>query len=131
VSDVEIDYVGTDRHEAEDFRNRKAETVDLGKGVVSRQRDSISSPPASPIASSVSRTSPAAEEAPALGRWPRPARSRVRDELIYKARPLNGIWAAAPYLHNGSVPTLEALLSPDDNARPAKILDGQQAIRFP
>jgi len=30
----------------------------------------------------------------------------------YKARPLNGIWATAPYLHNGSVPTLVALLEP-------------------
>lgn len=30
----------------------------------------------------------------------------------YKARPLNGIWATAPYLHNGSVPTLYALLQP-------------------
>lgn len=29
----------------------------------------------------------------------------------YKARPLNGIWATAPYLHNGSVPTLWDLLS--------------------
>ena len=28
----------------------------------------------------------------------------------YKARPLNGIWATAPYLHNGSVPNLDALL---------------------
>ena len=30
----------------------------------------------------------------------------------YKARPLNGIWATAPYLHNGSVPNLDALLRP-------------------
>jgi hypothetical protein len=29
----------------------------------------------------------------------------------YKARSLNGIWATAPYLHNGSVPTLADLLS--------------------
>jgi hypothetical protein len=28
----------------------------------------------------------------------------------YKARPLDGIWATAPYLHNGSVPNLDALL---------------------
>ncbi|ELS01565.1 hypothetical protein Xen7305DRAFT_00012690 [Xenococcus sp. PCC 7305] len=28
----------------------------------------------------------------------------------YKARPLNGIWATAPYLHNGSVPNLYELL---------------------
>ncbi len=30
----------------------------------------------------------------------------------YKARPLNGIWATAPYLHNGSVPNLDELLKP-------------------
>jgi cytochrome c peroxidase len=33
-------------------------------------------------------------------------------KLAYKARPLNGIWATAPYLHNGSVPTLYDLLLP-------------------
>ncbi len=32
----------------------------------------------------------------------------------YKARPLNGVWATAPYLHNGSVPTLADLLKPAD-----------------
>jgi mono/diheme cytochrome c family protein len=32
----------------------------------------------------------------------------------YAARPLAGIWASAPYLHNGSVPTLFQLLSPQD-----------------
>jgi hypothetical protein len=32
--------------------------------------------------------------------------------LAYKARPLNGIWATAPYLHNGSVPNLWELLKP-------------------
>ena len=32
----------------------------------------------------------------------------------YKARPLNGAWATAPYLHNGSVPTLHDLLLPPD-----------------
>jgi hypothetical protein len=32
--------------------------------------------------------------------------------LEYRARPLDGIWATAPYLHNGSVPTLADLLLP-------------------
>ena len=32
--------------------------------------------------------------------------------VVYKARPLNGIWATAPYLHNGSVPNLDELLQP-------------------
>jgi hypothetical protein len=31
----------------------------------------------------------------------------------YESRVMEGIWAAAPYLHNGSVPTLEDLLKPD------------------
>ena len=34
----------------------------------------------------------------------------------YKSRPLNGIWATAPYLHNGSVPTLYHLLLPKKRA---------------
>lgn len=29
----------------------------------------------------------------------------------YKARPLNGVWSTAPYLHNGSIPNLYLLLS--------------------
>jgi hypothetical protein len=32
----------------------------------------------------------------------------------YKPRPLAGIWAAGPFLHNGSVPTIYQLLSPAD-----------------
>jgi hypothetical protein len=32
----------------------------------------------------------------------------------YEARSLEGVWAAAPYLHNGSVPTLADLLKPPD-----------------
>ncbi|MFI5459529.1 MAG: di-heme-cytochrome C peroxidase [Isosphaerales bacterium] len=40
------------------------------------------------------------------------ALARVQQSFRYKARPLNGIWATAPYLHNGSVPNLDALLQP-------------------
>ncbi|WP_245932528.1 rubber dioxygenase RoxB [Isoalcanivorax indicus] len=35
-------------------------------------------------------------------------------ELGYLAPPLYGIWATAPYLHNGSVPDLWSLLKPED-----------------
>ena len=35
----------------------------------------------------------------------------------YVAPPLNGVWASAPYFHNGSVPTLWHVLNP--NQRPA------------
>jgi hypothetical protein len=30
----------------------------------------------------------------------------------YQSPPLDGVWMRAPYLHNGSVPTLRDLLSP-------------------
>ncbi|MEQ1836646.1 MAG: di-heme-cytochrome C peroxidase [Candidatus Nitrotoga sp.] len=33
----------------------------------------------------------------------------------YESRVMQGIWAAAPYLHNGSVPTLAELLTPAEN----------------
>lgn len=36
----------------------------------------------------------------------------IAANLAYKARPLNGIWATPPYLHNSSVPNLYELLLP-------------------
>ena len=47
--------------------------------------------------------------------------------LAYKARPLEGIWATAPYLHNGSVPTLYDLLQAPAN-RPATFRMGARAF---
>jgi mono/diheme cytochrome c family protein len=41
----------------------------------------------------------------------------VVDPPGYVAPPLNGIWASAPYLHNGSVPTLWHLLHPDERPK--------------
>ncbi|WP_263263339.1 di-heme-cytochrome C peroxidase [Pseudomonas sp. RIT-PI-S] len=38
----------------------------------------------------------------------------VRELRAYKARPLAGVWATPPFLHNGSVPTLYQMLSPQD-----------------
>jgi hypothetical protein len=49
----------------------------------------------------------------------------VQAKLVYKVRPLNGVWATPPYLHNGSVPTIDALLSPV-NERPAKFYLGNR-----
>ncbi len=47
--------------------------------------------------------------------------NEIRGELAYKVRPLNGVWATPPYLHNGSVPTVYDLLSPVGE-RPKRIL---------
>ena len=54
--------------------------------------------------------------------------NELRGELAYKVRPLNGVWATPPYLHNGSVPTVEASARPA--RRPAEdILSRQPRIR--
>jgi mono/diheme cytochrome c family protein len=53
------------------------------------------------------------------------AKTNVPDPGGYVAPPLDGIWATAPYFHNGSVPTLWHVLHPDQ--RPVvwiRALDG-------
>ncbi len=52
---------------------------------------------------------------------PLPDDSVMRKTGAYAALPLDGIWSRAPYLHNGSVPTLRALLTGD---RPATFYRG-------
>jgi len=45
--------------------------------------------------------------------------------LVYRPRPLNGMWATPPFLHNSSVPTLYDLLSPLSE-RPTEFYLGSQ-----
>jgi hypothetical protein len=45
----------------------------------------------------------------------------------YASMPLDGVWLRAPYLHNGSVPTLRDLLEPPDR-RPATFYRGYDVI---
>jgi len=49
-------------------------------------------------------------------------RAMVKD-VGYASQPLDGIWLRAPYLHNGSVPSLTALLVPPQE-RPATFWRG-------
>ena len=111
VIDIDIEEIGTDPHEATDFNGRTADTGDLKKGVVSAREglDLVTRGIASKFFET-NRIPPEEHAAWAGGRDPRDV--AVRDDLIYKARPLNGIWAVAPFLHNGSVPNLYLLLSP-------------------
>ncbi len=51
----------------------------------------------------------------------------VLERAVYRSRPLNGIWATGPFLHNGSVPSLADLLQPPA-ARPATFYVGQREI---
>ncbi|MDX2234278.1 MAG: c-type cytochrome [Hyphomonadaceae bacterium] len=49
-------------------------------------------------------------------------RIRARSTGRYAAPPLTGVWMSAPYLHNGSVPTLRHLLAPA--TRPERFMLG-------
>ncbi|MBD2858912.1 hypothetical protein IB286_07785 [Spongiibacter sp. KMU-158] len=71
------------------------------------------------------------------GNWADPS-LRQEVELGYLAPPLYGVWATAPYFHNGAVPNLEAVLDPSQRpeiwrrnsvAAPAG-LEGQVVMGF-
>ena len=53
----------------------------------------------------------------------------------YKPRPLEGVWATPPFLHNGSVPTLYQMLLPPERRdqqvlrRPARIRSRARGLR--
>jgi hypothetical protein len=49
----------------------------------------------------------------------------LQEPLAYKARPLDGVWATPPFLHNGSVPSIYHLLSPVEE-RPATFYLGSK-----
>jgi hypothetical protein len=73
---------------------------------------------------------PGADWCVAAGDWPARLDEYFRDTPRrvaegtngYKADMLHGIWAQAPYLHNGSVPTLAQLVCPE--TRPRRFLRG-------
>jgi hypothetical protein len=124
VTDVPIQKVGTDPHEAVDFLNRTADTGALGKGRVSAA-----------VGLQLVTTSIRDKFYLKMGFLPAkqiewngnrdPKDQVVRAPSVYKARPLNGIWAVGPYLHNGSVPNLFLLLSPKSD-RPSKFWTGSK-----
>lgn len=64
------------------------------------------------------------KKTPKQGQHTRSETDPTAEIRAYKARPLNGTWASAPYLHNGSVPTLYHLLLPASQ-RPATFTVGR------
>jgi mono/diheme cytochrome c family protein len=113
VRDLKQTYMGTDPHEAFDFNGRTAETGDLGRGRVSAGAglDLVTKAIALKFFDENKLTP---EQRIEWSGFRDPRDPAVRSEPIYKARPLNGIWAVSPYLHNGSIPNLYALLSPQE-----------------
>ena len=113
VTDVPLEHIGTDPHEAVDFIERTADTGDLKQGRVSATKglDLVTNGIADQFFQKMN-FSP--EQRTEWSGFRDPRIPDVRGDRIYKARPLNGIWAVAPYLHNGSVRNLYELLGPPE-----------------
>ena len=124
VENVPISHIGTDPAQAADMIRRtvalptnlgidKSGFADALGAVVAKTVNYVfdqQKPPVSP-----------AERKRIDGYMP----NELRGELAYKVRPLNGVWATPPYLHNASVPTIEDLLG-DPEKRPAKFYLGSR-----
>jgi uncharacterized protein (DUF2235 family) len=108
VTMVPLDVIGTDPKEAQNFAKRTADSGPLGLGIVSAS-DGLKYISQKVIDQAYAdlRLSPAMQD-----EWNGYRTNELRAPLAYKARPHNGVWATPPYLHNGSVPNLYALLSP-------------------
>jgi hypothetical protein len=111
LKQCDVTHVGTDPAEAADMKNRTVvippslgiTTNDFGGALgqavdmtLAQWYDSQQPPVAQAVRDQMNGNRP----------------SNVRALLSYKVRPLNGVWATPPYLHNGSVPNIYALLSP-------------------
>ena len=96
---------------------RPATRAATADSVMSANRNLRESPADATVATSA-RVGDAAESDD-IAKAQRAQRCRDEDDpiLAYKARPLNGIWSTAPYLHNGSVPTLYELLLPPNQRK--------------
>jgi RoxA-like, cytochrome c-like len=124
LEQVPITRVGTDPAEAADMMNRRV-AIPINLGIL---KEDFGSALGELVDSTVNywydnQKPPisVAQREQMSGNRP----DKVRAELSYKVRPLTGIWATPPYLHNGSVPNIYALLSPVAE-RPTKFYLGNR-----
>jgi hypothetical protein len=111
VTLIPVEEVGTDRSHVDDLAARTVDTppeLDIKNNGFAKALSQV-------VGNAVNRW---------YDRQDPPVPAETRDEMngnrandvwalpMYKARPLNGVWATPPYLHNGSVPDIESLLSP-------------------
>ena len=108
VTMIPLEEIGTDPKEAENFAKRTADSGPLGKGVISAKEGLkyITQKLMDQSYEDLKLSSAEVQD------WNGYRQNELLAPLAYKARPHNGVWATPPYLHNGSVPNLYALLSP-------------------
>jgi hypothetical protein len=106
---VPLDEIGTDPRQAATFERRTVSLEKIGGPASIPSRDAAQIVTDKIVKQWIAESPANAELASEVNQ----GRQNVfRAPLAYRARPLNGIWATAPYLHNGSVPNLHQLLLP-------------------
>src|SRR6266566_435638 len=107
VTMIPLVEIGTDPKEAQNFFNRTADSGPLGMGIISA-REGLKFIGQKLIDQAYADLMLSPEQ---QNDWNGYRSNELLAPLAYKARPHNGIWATPPYLHNGSVPNVFALLS--------------------
>jgi hypothetical protein len=109
VKTVPLDQIKTDPRQATNFAARMVSLQKIG-GPTSIAYMDAAKAVAGGVVEQWKQQSPANAQAENEVDKGRP--NEFRGIPAYRARPLNGTWATAPYLHNGSVPSLYDLLLP-------------------
>jgi mono/diheme cytochrome c family protein len=124
VENIPISHIGTDPAQAADMANRTVATpanLDIRETSFALALGAVVEKTVNYIYDQRKPPMNAAERQAANGNM----KNELRKDLAYKVRPLNGVWATPPYLHNASVPTIEDLLG-DPEKRPAKFYLGSR-----
>lgn len=110
VKTIPLNVIGTDPTLAQTFRDRRYKSEKL----LGNSSDPIDGPTGlTLITSELAKAAydklgySVEQRARANGNRP----NRIRALAVYKARPLDGVWSTAPFLHNGSIPNVYELLS--------------------
>ena len=105
---IPLEEIGTDPTEATDWSKRTAVTGALGKGTVSAADGlRLVTSKIRDMNYAAMGLTPDQQDA-----WNGYRADGVTAPLAYRARPLGGLWATPPFLHNGSVPNLYEMLVP-------------------
>jgi mono/diheme cytochrome c family protein len=110
LKQIPLEVIGTDPKAAANWHGRTANTGALGLGTISAADGlRVVTRKIADINYDAMQLTPAQRL-----EWNGFRDDKVLDPLVYRARPLGGIWATPPFLHNGSVPNLYQLLLPAD-----------------
>ena len=105
---IPLNEIGTDPLSATNFHNRTVNTGPLGLGLLT-VADTAEYLTSQIMAKQYLEHAVPEDQQDA---WNGYRQNRIQSPLAYIARPHSGVWALAPYLHNGSIPNLYQLLSP-------------------